>query len=166
LARNILPGEWGIGSLTPMRYWLMKTEPGTYSIDDLARDKSTRWDGVRNPIARKHMQDMKEGDLVLFYHSSAEPPGVAGIAKVSREAYADPTQFDAKSDYYDQKATKEKPRWFLVDITFVEKLKSLVSLADIKADAAFSEMVLVKNSRLSVQPVTADEFKRIKAMAK
>jgi predicted RNA-binding protein with PUA-like domain len=149
-----------------MRYWLMKTEPGSYSIDDLARDKSTRWDGVRNPIARKHMQEMKEGDLVLFYHSSAEPPGVAGVAKVAREAYADPTQFDAKSKYHDEKATQEKPRWFLVDIAFVEKFESFVPLADIKADPAFSDMVLVNNSRLSVQPVTAAEFKKINAMAK
>jgi predicted RNA-binding protein with PUA-like domain len=147
-----------------MRYWLMKTEPGTYSIDDLARDGRTRWDGVRNFRARNYMKEMAEGDLVLFYHSSAEPPGVAGIAKVARTAYPDPTQFDEKSKYYDEKATEDDPRWWLVDITFVEKLATLVSLPDIKAEPSLKDMVLVNNSRLSVQPVTPAEFKKVKAM--
>jgi predicted RNA-binding protein with PUA-like domain len=147
-----------------MRYWLMKTEPGTYSIDDLARDGKTRWDGVRNFRARNYMKEMEEGDLVLFYHSSAEPPGVAGVAKVVRTAYPDPSQFDKKSKYYDEKATEDDPRWWLVDIAFVVKLPSLVSLPDIKAESSLSDMVLVNNSRLSVQPVTPAEFKKVKEM--
>jgi predicted RNA-binding protein with PUA-like domain len=147
-----------------MRYWLLKTEPGTYSIDDLARDGRTRWDGVRNFRARNYMKEMGEGDLVLFYHSSAEPPGVAGIARVVRTAYPDPTQFDKKSKYYDEKATEDDPRWWLVDIGFVEKLASLVSLPDIKAEPSLKDMVLVNNSRLSVQPVSPAEFEKVKGM--
>jgi predicted RNA-binding protein with PUA-like domain len=110
------------------------------------------------------MKEMEEGDLVLFYHSSAEPPGVAGIARVVRAAYPDPTQFDEKSKYYDEKATQDDPRWWLVDIGFVEKLTSLVSLPDIKAEPSLKDMVLVNNSRLSVQPVTAAEFEKVKGM--
>jgi predicted RNA-binding protein with PUA-like domain len=142
----------------------MKTEPGTYSIDDLKKDGRTKWDGVRNFRARNYMKEMEEGDLVLFYHSSAEPPGVAGIARVARAAYPDPTQFDKKSKYYDEKATEDDPRWWLVDIAFVEKFANLVGLPDIKAEPALEDMVLVNNSRLSVQPVTPAEFKKVKEM--
>ena len=97
----------------------MKSEPTTYSIDHLKKDKKTIWDGVRNYQARNFMmQDMKVGDTVLFYHSNAEPPGVSGVAKISKAAIPDPTQFDKKSKYFDPKATKEKPRWFCVEIAF------------------------------------------------
>jgi predicted RNA-binding protein with PUA-like domain len=149
-----------------MNYWLIKTEPGTYSIDDLERDGRTPWDGVRNPRARNYMKEMKEGDLVIFYHSSAEPPGAAGIAKVVREAYPDPSQFDKKSKYYDEQSKADAPRWWLVDVGFVEKLERLVSLHEIKAEAALADMVLVNNSRLSVQPVEKSEFDLVKQMAK
>jgi predicted RNA-binding protein with PUA-like domain len=149
-----------------MNYWLIKTEPGSYSIDDLERDGRTPWDGVRNPRARNYMKEMKEGDLVVFYHSSAEPPGAAGIAKVVREAYPDPSQFDEKSTYYDKQSKADAPRWWLVDVGFVEKLDRLVSLHEIKAEAALADMVLVNNSRLSVQPVKKSEFDLVKQMAK
>src|SRR5690606_17593040 len=104
------------------RYWLMKSEPGSYSIDDLQRDTRTSWEGVRNYQARNFMRDdMRPGDGVLFYHSGANPPGVAGLAKIARAAYPDPTALDPDSHYYDPKATKEDPRWVMVDIEFVEK---------------------------------------------
>ena len=148
-----------------MRYWLIKTEPGSYSIDDLARDGRTRWDGIRNPRARNYLKEMAEGDLVIFYHSSAEPPGAAGVARVAKTAYPDPAQFEAKSDYYDAKATEDDPRWFVVDVQFVEKFPAFVPLPDIRAETSLRDMVLVNNSRLSVQPVEPAEFKKVKQMA-
>lgn len=143
----------------------MKSEPGTYSIDDLRRDRRTAWDGVRNYQARNHMRAMKKGDLVLFYHSSSQPPGVAGLARVVKEAYPDPTQFDRNSRYHDAKSRKDDPRWWLVDVSFVERFETAVSLATIKADQRLADMVLVNNSRLSVQPVTDREFKRVSELA-
>jgi predicted RNA-binding protein with PUA-like domain len=148
-----------------VHYWLMKSEPDVYSIDDLRRDRRTAWNGVRNYQARNHMRAMKKGDLVLFYHSRSEPPGVAGLAKVVREAYPDPTQFDRKSEYHDPKSPKDDPRWWLVDIGFVERFAAPVGLPAIKADKRLEDMVLVNNSRLSVQPVADHEFERIRAMS-
>ena len=149
------------------KYWLMKSEPYVYSIDDLERDRTTFWDGVRNYSARNLMRDkMRIGDQVLFYHSNANPPGVAGIAEVCKESYPDHTQFDEKSKYFDPKATKEAPRWFMVDVAFVEKFPREVSLQEIKETAALNDMVLVNRSRLSVQPVEKAEFDRIVKMAK
>jgi predicted RNA-binding protein with PUA-like domain len=142
-------------------HWLVKSEPNVYSIDDLRRDKRTAWNGVRNYQARNHMRAMKKGDLVLFYHSSADPTGVAGVAKVVKEAYPDPTQFDAKSEYHDPKSPKDDPRWWLVDVGFVTRFAEPVLLAVIKADKRLAAMVLVNNSRLSVQPVTQKEFDRV-----
>jgi predicted RNA-binding protein with PUA-like domain len=147
------------------RYWLMKTEPETYSIDDLERDGSTAWEGVRNFKARNNLKEMEVGDEVLFYHSSANPPGVAGIARVSRPAYPDPSQFDRKSDYHDPKSDPEKPKWYLVDVEFVAKAKTLVSLPSIREDAALADMELVRYGRLSVQSVTKPEFDRVKKKA-
>jgi len=147
------------------QYWLMKSEPDTYSIDDLERDGSTLWDGVRNYKARNNMQAMSVGDEVLYYHSNANPPGVVGIARVCREAYPDPTQFDKKSKYYDEKSTKEKPRWYLVDIEFVAKAPETVGLPEIKEDARLSDMELVRYGRLSVQSVKKAEFDHVKRMA-
>ena len=147
-----------------MRHWLMKSEPGSYSIDDLARDRRTPWDGVRNPIARNHMKEMKKGDQVLFYHSSTNPTGVAGVAKVVSKAYPDPTQFDPKSRYHDKKSTPGQPRWWLVDIAFVRKLERVVCLREIKSEPSLEDMVLVRNSRLSVQPVTEAEYRRVLEM--
>ena len=146
-------------------YWLMKSEPQVYSIDDLRRDKRTAWNGVRNYQARNHMRAMKKGDLVLFYHSSSDPTGVAGVAKVVKEAYPDPTQFDPRSEYHDAKSAKDDPRWWLVDVGFVRRFDEPVALAAIKADKRLADMVLVNNSRLSVQPVTQKEFDRVMEMA-
>ena len=141
------------------KYWLMKSEPNTYSIDDLARDGRTHWDGVRNYQARNFMRDeMKVGDGVLFYHSNANPPGVAGIARVVREGYPDHTAQDPNSKYFDPKASDEDPRWFMVDIEFVEKFDELVPLETLRQTPGLEEMLVTKKSRLSVQPVRPEEF--------
>jgi predicted RNA-binding protein with PUA-like domain len=146
--------------------WLVKSEPTVYSIDDLRRDKRTAWNGVRNYQARNHLRTMRKGDLVLFYHSSSDPTGVAGVAKVVKEAYPDPTQFDARSEYHDPRSSKDDPRWWLVDVGFVARFADPVPLAVIKADKRLADMVLVNNSRLSVQPVTEKEFDRVLEIAK
>ena len=148
------------------RCWLVKSEPESYSIDDLARDGRTAWTGVRNFQARNLMRDqMSIGDEVLFYHSSADPTGVAGLARVASDAYPDPTQFDRKSDYYDGKSTDDEPRWFLVDIEFAEKLPRVVTLAEIRETKSLASMPLVNRSRLSVQPVEPSAFDTIVRMA-
>ncbi len=150
-----------------MRYWLMKSEPGNYSIDDLKRDGKTDWTGVRNYQARNFMhKEMKVGDLALFYHSNAEPSGVVGLMKVSGEARPDRFQFDKKSDYYDEKATREEPIWFCTEVAFVEKFAGVVSLADLRANPKLAKMeILRKGSRLSVTPSTKDEIKEVLKMA-
>ena len=148
------------------KFWLVKSEPDAYSIDDLERDGTEPWDGIRNYSARNYMRDeMAVGDLVLFYHSNAKPPGVVGVAKVASESYADPTQFDKKSKYHDPKSTKEAPRWMLVDLQFVEKVPTMVSLEDCKADPMLEGMVLTQRSRLSVQPVERKHFAHILKLA-
>jgi predicted RNA-binding protein with PUA-like domain len=146
------------------QYWLMKSEPETFSIDDLARDGRTSWEGVRNYKARNNMKAMAVGDEVLYYHSNANPPGVAGIARVCREAYPDPFQFDGRSKYFDAKAREDDPRWYMVDIEFVAKAEEPVGLPEIKADPALAEMELVRYGRLSVQAVRKSEFDRVKRM--
>lgn len=148
------------------RCWLVKSEPESYSIDDLARDGRTAWSGVRNFQARNLMRDqMAIGDEVLFYHSSTEPPGVVGIARVATDAYPDPTQFQRSSEYFDERSTTEEPRWFLVDLEFVRKLPRMVTLAEIRDTPALADMPLVNRSRLSVQPVEPAAYDRIVAMA-
>lgn len=151
-----------------MNYWLMKSEPSTYSIDDFAKDKKTLWTGVRNYQARNFMMnDMKAGDLFLFYHSNAEPPCAAGIGKIVRAGVVDPTALDKKSEYYEPKATKEKPIWHCAEVGFVEKFKTPVPLSELRDESRLKNMVLLKKgSRLSVQPVTAAEFEIICKMAK
>ena len=146
-----------------MHYWLMKSEPDVFSIDTLKSKKKSGWDGVRNYQARNFMRDdMKLGDMVLFYHSSCDIPGIAGMARVSHESLPDPTQFDPKSDYYDPKATKENPRWFMVEVEFVEKFNEVITLHTLKSIKALENMPLVqKGSRLSINPVTEKEFKTI-----
>ena len=144
-----------------MNYWLMKSEADVYSIDDLARDGSTMWDGVRNYQARNHMKSMKKGDIVLYYHSRQKPSAVMGIARVVRESYPDPTQFDPDNKYFDPKSSEDDPRWWLVDVEFVRKFHEPVGLPDVKTEKGLAEMVLVKNSRLSVQPVTEAEWARV-----
>lgn len=146
-------------------YWLMKTEPDVFSIFDLERKGVEPWDGVRNYQARNHMRQMNIDDYVLFYHSNAEPSGVAGIAKIVKTAAPDPSQFDARSQYYDPKSRLEDPRWSLVEVGFVERFANVVSLATLKADARLSDMVVVqRGSRLSVQPVTKSQFKIVAAL--
>lgn len=145
-----------------MRYWLMKTEPESFSIDDLQRLKKDAWTGVRNYQARNFMKEMKAGDLVLIYHSSTQPPGVAGLAKVVAEAHPDETQFDRKSPYFDPQATKEKPRWHCVDVGFVKKFPKLLPLEKLRALKALKGMMLLeRGSRLSVQPVSEKEYATI-----
>lgn len=146
-----------------MKYWLMKSEPDVFSIDDLKTKKQSGWDGVRNYQARNFMRDdMKLGDYVLFYHSSCEIPGVAGVAKVCKESHPDPTQFDAKSDYYDEKATKDNPRWFMVAVEFVEKSKNYLPLSELKNMKGLEKLPLLqKGSRLSINPVSKEEFEII-----
>ncbi len=145
-----------------MRYWLMKTEPESFSIDDLKRLKKDAWSGVRNYQARNFMKEMKVGDRVLFYHSSTTPPGIAGLAKVVAAAHPDETQFVRKSPYFDPKATKAKPIWYCVDVGFVKKFSRLVPLEELRGIKALKDMVLLqRGSRLSVQPVTEKEFEAI-----
>lgn len=153
-----------------MRYWLFKSEPSTFSIDDLAScaHQTEPWNGVRNYQARNMLRDaIKLGDGVLFYHSSCEPPGVAGIAEVVREAYPDPTAFDPHSPYYDAKSTRQNPRWFMVDVKLVRKFSQFLPLAEMKRHPALSEMIIFrKGNRLSITPVTANEWKTILKLAK
>jgi predicted RNA-binding protein with PUA-like domain len=147
-------------------YWLMKTEPDVYSIDDLARERRGRWEGVRSYQARNHLRQMQIGELALFYHSSTIPPGVAGLARICTEAQVDPTQFDAKSPYHDPKSTRDAPRWSLVHVEFVEKFAELVPLERLKNDRALSDMLVTRRGmRLSVQPVEAAHFKRVLELA-
>ena len=143
-----------------VRYWLMKSEPSTYSIDTLKKEKKTLWDGVRNYQARNFMmKDMKMGDLILFYHSSTTPPGVAGMAEVSKGAQADPTQFNKKSEYFDPKALRETPRWFCVEVKFLKKFKNFVPLQELRNQKGLEDMlVLKKGQRLSIQPLTKKQF--------
>jgi len=150
------------------RYWLMKSEPNGYSIDDLARDKTAPWDGVRNYQARNFMRDeMKVGDRVLFYHSNADPSGVAGIAEVCKESHPDSTAFESKSKYYDPKSSRDKPRWFLVDVKFVEKFPAILPLATLKADPPLSGMMVTRTgARLSIQPVSKEHFERVRQLTK
>ena len=147
------------------QYWLMKSEADVYSIDDLARDGRTMWDGVRNYQARNNMQDMSEGDRVLYYHSRQDPPAVVGLARVVGTAYPDPTQFDPDDKYFDGKSDPDDPRWWLVDVAFERRFDEPVPLRAIKDEARLKDMVLVNNSRLSVQPVRKEEFERILRMA-
>jgi predicted RNA-binding protein with PUA-like domain len=154
--------------MSTKRYWLMKSEPEVFSIDDLKKNKTTWWECVRNYQARNFMlHDMHVGDEVLFYHSSAEPPGVAGTARVCAEASADQTQFDKKSEYYDAKSDKANPRWQCVQVEFVEKFARVIPLAEIRETASLRNMPLLqKGQRLSIQPVSESEFSQIKKMGK
>ena len=141
------------------RYWLVKSEPGSYSIADLERDGKTGWEGVRNFQARNFMRDeMQVGDEVLFYHSSADPPGVAGLARVSRTRLPDPSALEPASDYYDPKATPEDPRWYMMEVEFVQRFPRLVPLDELRQTPGLEKMLVINKSRLSVQPVTEEEF--------
>lgn len=147
-------------------FWLMKSEPSSYSIDDLARDKTTFWNGVRNYQARNFLRDsIKPGDRVLFYHSNADPSGITGVAKVVKGGYADPTAFDPKSSYYDPKASPGNPIWFMVVILFVKKFKKILDLDLLRHTAGLEKMMVLKRgSRLSIQPVSPKEFEIVEKL--
>jgi predicted RNA-binding protein with PUA-like domain len=150
-----------------MRHWLIKSEPDVFSIDDLAKVEREPWSGVRNYQARNFMwKDMKAGDLALFYHSNAKPPGVTGIARVVGQPYPDPTQFDEKSDYYDPKSKPENPRWWLTDFEFVGRFNAMLTLEALKADPLLSEMMVCqRGTRLSINQVDPLHFKRVCKLA-
>jgi len=151
-----------------MQYWLFKTEPSTYSIDDLAREGVGQWDGVRNYQARNFLRDtVKVGDAVLFYHSSTKVPGVAGVARVVKEGYPDSTQFDPQDDHYDAKSTRDNPLWYMVDITLVTKFEYVIPLVDLHKETALKGMpLLMRGQRLSIQPVSKKQFDHILKIAK
>lgn len=148
-------------------YWLMKSEPHVYSFEDLVKDKTTHWDGVRNYQARNFMRDkMKIGDYVLFYHSNHKPPHIAGIARICKEGYPDFTAFDSENKYFDASSSPENPRWIMVDIEAIKPLTSIVPLLDLKENPALDEMLVVqRGQRLSVQPVEKKHFDEVLRMS-
>ena len=149
------------------RYWLIKSEPDVFSFDDLQRAprQTTCWDSVRNSSARNFMRDgMKQGDLAFYYHSNAEPSGIVGICEIVREGYPDHTAWDPSHDYFDAKSDPDMPTWFMVDVKAVQPFRTMVTLPHIKADPALAEMALVKVGRLSVVPVTAEEWAHVCAL--
>jgi predicted RNA-binding protein with PUA-like domain len=152
-----------------MGQWLIKSEPGSFSFDDLlaADNQTTVWDGVRNYQARNFMRDgMKPGDKVLYYHSSTSEPGVVGVAEVASDPYPDPSQFDRRSRYFDPKSSPEQPRWFVVDVRAVSPLARTVTLSELKDDPSLAGLRLVqRGNRLSVMPVSGAEFRRIVSLA-
>lgn len=151
----------------PAQYWLMKSEPEAFSIDDLRRKKQEPWDGVRNYQARNFMRDgMRPGDQVFFYHSNCAEPGIVGIAEVATDAYPDPSQFDPDSKYFDPSSSRDDPRWMLVEVKFAQKLKRTITLEELKDHPALVEMPLLrKGNRLSVMPVSAADWQYILALA-
>jgi predicted RNA-binding protein with PUA-like domain len=162
----VMPGKAvllkpNLGNL--MNYWLMKSEPGTFSIDDLKRCKIEPWDGVRNYQARNMLRDdMKKGDLAFFYHSNCDAVGIAGVMEIVREGYPDPTAFDPEDLHYDPKSDPDNPRWFLVDVKYKRKLQHTISLAELRDHHALQEMKLLqKGNRLSIMPVTKQEWEYI-----
>lgn len=152
-----------------MNYWLMKTEPQTFSIEDLKNSPrmTSSWDGVRNYQARNFMRDqMKKGDQVLIYHSSCKNVGIAGLAEVVKESHPDLSALDPKSSYFDPKATKEEPRWYMVAVKWKKSFKDIITLSQIKAQPALSEMIITKKgNRLSITPVSKKEFEKILKLA-
>ncbi|MBK1832790.1 EVE domain-containing protein [Roseibacillus ishigakijimensis] len=143
-----------------MKYWLIKSEPDVFGIDEMEKAGTEPWDGIRNYQARNFMRDeMAIGDLALFYHSNTKPPGVAGVVKVASRPYPDPTQFDKKAKYYDEKSSEDKPRWLLVDFEFVCRMPHYVPLDEMKAEGRLEGMLtLRKGNRLSITPVEKEHF--------
>ncbi len=148
--------------------WLVKSEPDCYSIDDLERDQRTFWDGVRNYQARNFMRDqMRAGDGVLYHHSGADPPGIVGIARISREAYPDHTALDPKADHFDPKASRDNPIWFMVDLEFVEKFPRVVTMKELKERPELEGLPLLqRGQRLSVMPVDPRHFEIIRRLGR
>ena len=148
-----------------MKYWLIKSEPNTYSISDMKTEKNCIWDGVRNYQARNFLRQMNKGDLVFFYHSNIIPPGIIGLVQVWETNLVDPTQFDHKSKYYDPKSTPNAPRWQTVSVQFVEEFPSLISLATLKQKFSGDELLVIRRgNRLSVMPVAEEVAEKILAM--
>jgi len=150
-----------------MHHWLMKSEPDEFSFAELERKGQEPWTGVRNYQARNFLRAAQVSDLVLFYHSNCAAPGIVGVAKVSKAAFDDPTQFDAKSDYFDPKSTRDNPRWSCLEVSFHHTFRRLVSLPDLRECAALKDMLILRpGNRLSVTPVTAAEFKAIATLGR
>lgn len=152
-----------------MRYWLMKSEPDVFSIDDLRRKgaRGTHWDGVRNYQARNFMREMRPGDMAFFYHSNCKEPGIAGVMEVVREAYPDHTAFDREDPHFDPKSDPEKPRWYMVDVAYVDKFPRTLTLEALRMNPALEEMIILRRgNRLSVTPVTVDEWRTVMTMMK
>lgn len=149
-----------------MAYWLMKSEPDAYSIEDLERDGSGMWEGCRNYTVRNFLRDaMKKGDRAFFYHSSISPSGIVGEMEITSDAYPDPTQFDPESEYFDAKSPKDNPRWFARDVKFIRKYSEMVTLATLKSTPGLENMgVVQRGQRLSIMPVTPEEWKIVMGM--
>ena len=149
-----------------MKHWLIKSEPETFSIDDLAKVKREPWSGVRNYQARNFMRAAKVNDAVLFYHSNCTEPGIVGLARVSKVAFTDPTQFDPKSDYYDAKSDKVNPRWSCIEVSFVQKFKNVITLPQLRENKKLRSMLILRpGNRLSVTPVELSEYLEIKKLS-
>ena len=161
IATSFYPDPYSF--LMSRRYWLVKSEPETFSFDDLLASpkRTTHWDGVRNYAARNHLRDMQKGDQVLFYHSSTKPQAIVGIAEVVREAYPDHTAFDPRDPHYDAKSKPDSPAWVMVDIKAVKPLRQPVTLDQVKQTKGLEKMALVRLGRLSVQPVSESEFETV-----
>lgn len=149
-----------------MQYWLAKTEADVYPIDDLKKDRKTSWQGIRNYQARNFLKKMEVGDKVFIYHTVLKPPGIAGLAEISKIAYPDASQFDTKSEYFDEKSSEAEPRWFSPDIKFVKKFNSIIPLDELKKHRELKNMYLFKMGRLSVMPVTKSEYEKIISLVK
>jgi len=149
-----------------MNIWLMKSEPDEFSIDDLQKRKKEPWTGVRNYQARNYMKAAKLNDVVLFYHSNCTEPGIVGIARVSKVAFTDATQFDSKSDYYDAKSDQQNPRWSCIEVSFVEKFKQVVTLPQLRENKKLRNLLILRpGNRLSVTPVEMSDYLEIKKLA-
>jgi predicted RNA-binding protein with PUA-like domain len=150
-----------------LNYWIFKSEPDEFGIDDLAAQKkqTARWDGIRNYQARNNLRDLvKKNDLVLFYHSSCKQIGIAGTMEVVKSAYADPAQFDPESNYYDAKSNSDEPRWYCVDVRLVEKYPQVISTKALKANPVTAELSIFKQGRLSIAPVSAAQWKSVQKL--
>lgn len=147
-------------------HWLLKSEPSAFSIDALRKERTSSWDGVRNYQARNYLRQMKVGERAFFYHSNADPSGIVGVCAVVREAYPDHTAWDPKGKYYDPKSTPERPIWWMPDVGFLEKFPRMIALAELRETPGLEGMVLLRRgSRLSVQPVTEEEWRIIESIA-